>query len=215
MIIIISLGELAAVLIGFIALGALFNFWGEISVGIAIAICVVIGLILLSVLIALTKTLSLIPYKWIKIPLILGLWFGVATGLLSVTSYTGTDPFRQYEVVTIVNQSSSTDIVDVYYRNYIEENDNSEWIRVPAKKFIKKRIYMVPQGRSNQFLLKPGKYEIKVGRENADTQEKLSDVEMKGTVLEVKKTPMEMLMKMEQDLSAKVGYKGGELFLME
>ena len=47
----------------FIALGALFNFWGEISVGIAIAIFVVIGLILLLVLIALTKTLSLIPYK--------------------------------------------------------------------------------------------------------------------------------------------------------
>ena len=36
---------------------------------------------------------------------------------------------------------------------------------------------------------------------------------MKGTVLEVKKTPMEMLLHMEQDLSAKVGYKGGEVFL--
>lgn len=215
MVIIISAGELVVGVLGFIALIALINFFSEIPVGIVIAICVVIGLILLSVLIFLTMTLSLIPFKWIKIPLILALWFGFATGVLAITSYSGTDPFRQYEVVTIVNQSSSTDIVGVYYRNCIEENDNSKWIRVPSNKFINKRMYMIPQGNSNRFLLKPGKYEIKVSRSNPNIDNILSDVEMKGTVLEVKKTPMKMLLHLKQDLSAKVGYKGGKLYLLE
>lgn len=212
--IIVDVSELVSGGLGFI--GFLIMLFGAGYVLSHCGIYIVCGFFIITFLLILFGLINISKFLYKKCPKIISLpiisvfIFGLIYFVLCITSYSGNDPFRKYELVTIVNTSSVETVNTIYYRKYDLDNEN-RWNAIVSKQYLSNRTNIKPK-ESKTVLLQPGKYEIKI------TTTKNNDyytVYLGDDYFEINKTPLIKLLQLKQNRTANLCYAGKTLFVAD